>query len=80
MIALCREPEFQGQRQRGQKSSAARNWSLQRIGTPVRQGKCRSRSRIRCAILGHEEETVAAGYGEGFPVTLLRKWIETIGF
>ena len=35
---------------------------------------------IRWAILGHEEKTVAAGYGEGFPVTLLRKWIDKIGF
>jgi hypothetical protein len=35
---------------------------------------------IRRSILGHEEETVAAGYGEGFPVTLLRKWIDKIGF
>jgi integrase len=35
---------------------------------------------IRWAILGHEEETVAAGYGEGFAVPLLRKWIDKIGF
>ena len=35
---------------------------------------------IRWAILGHEEETVAAGYGVGFPVPLLRKWIDKIGF
>jgi integrase len=35
---------------------------------------------VRWSILGHEEETVAAGYGEGFPVTLLRKWIDKIGF
>lgn len=35
---------------------------------------------MRWAILGHEEETVAAGYGEGFPVTMLRKWIDKIGF
>jgi len=35
---------------------------------------------VRWAILGHEEETVAAGYGEGFPVPLLRKWIDKIGF
>jgi integrase len=35
---------------------------------------------IRWAILGHEEETVAAGYGEGFAVTILRKWIDRIGF
>ena len=35
---------------------------------------------VRWAILGHEEETVAAGYGEGFPVPMLRKWIDRIGF
>ena len=35
---------------------------------------------VRWSILGHEQETVAAGYGEGFPVTLLRKWIDKIGF
>ena len=35
---------------------------------------------IRWSILGHEEETVAAGYGVGFPVPLLRKWIDKIGF
>jgi integrase len=34
---------------------------------------------IRWAILGHEEETVAAGYGEGFPVPMLKKWIDKIG-
>lgn len=35
---------------------------------------------IRWALLGHEEKTVAAGYGEGFPVPMLRKWIDHIGF
>ncbi len=35
---------------------------------------------IRWALLGHEEKTVAAGYGEGFPVPMLRKWIDRIGF
>lgn len=35
---------------------------------------------VRWALLGHEERTVAAGYGEGFPVTLLRKWVDKIGF
>jgi integrase len=35
---------------------------------------------IRWAILGHEEETVAAGYGKGFPVPMLREWIDRIGF
>jgi integrase len=34
----------------------------------------------RWAILGHEEKTVAAGYGEGFPVALLKQWIDKIGF
>ena len=35
---------------------------------------------VRWSILGHEEETVAGGYGEGFPVTVLKKWIDKIGF
>ena len=35
---------------------------------------------IRWAILGHEERTVAAGYGEGFSLPVLRKWIDKIGF
>jgi integrase len=34
----------------------------------------------RWAILGHETETVAAGYGEGFPVRMLKRWIDKIGF
>jgi integrase len=35
---------------------------------------------VRWSILGYEEETVAAGYAVGFPVPLLRKWIDKIGF
>ena len=35
---------------------------------------------VRWALLGHEEKTVAAGYGEGFPVPLLKRWIDKIGF
>jgi integrase len=34
----------------------------------------------RWAILGHEKETVAEGYGEGFPVPMLKRWIDKIGF
>jgi integrase len=34
---------------------------------------------VRWAILGHEERTVAAGYGEGFPVPVLKRWIDKIG-
>ena len=35
---------------------------------------------VRWELLGHEERTIAAGYGEGSPVPLLRKWIDKIGF
>jgi len=34
---------------------------------------------VRWELLGHDKETVAAGYGEGSPVPLLRKWIDKIG-
>jgi integrase len=34
---------------------------------------------IRWAILGHEKATVAAGYGKGFPVSVLKRWIDEIG-
>jgi integrase len=34
---------------------------------------------VRWAILGHEEKSVAAGYGEGFPVPLLKRWVDKIG-
>jgi integrase len=35
---------------------------------------------MRWAILGHEETTIADGYGAGFPVPLLKRWIDKIGF
>jgi integrase len=35
---------------------------------------------IRWALLGHEDDTVAEDYGEGFPVRVLKKWIDRIGF
>lgn len=35
---------------------------------------------IRRAILGHEDSSVSEGYGEGFPVKILREWIDKIGF
>jgi integrase len=34
----------------------------------------------RWALLGHEMETVAEAYGLGFPVPMLKKWIDRIGF
>jgi integrase len=41
---------------------------------------CACPEDIRWALLGHEEESVATGYGEGFPVPMLKKWIDRIGF
>jgi integrase len=35
---------------------------------------------IRHALLGHETRSVAEGYGEGFSVVTLKKWIDRIGF
>jgi integrase len=35
---------------------------------------------VRRAILGHEDSSVSEGYGEGFPVKILRDWIDKIGF
>jgi hypothetical protein len=31
-------------------------------------------------LLGHDEVTVGEGYGKGFPVTMLKEWIDRIGF
>lgn len=35
---------------------------------------------VRHALLGHETRSVAEGYGEGFSVVTLKKWIDRIGF
>jgi integrase len=35
---------------------------------------------VRYELLGHERKTVAAGYGVGHPMPLLKKWIDKIGF
>lgn len=35
---------------------------------------------IREALLGHSKVTVGEGYGVGFPVPMLRKWVNKIGF
>lgn len=37
-------------------------------------------TEIRWALLGHEDDTVAAGYGEGFSTAKLKSWIDRIGF
>jgi integrase len=37
------------------------------------------REDVRWGVLGHEKKTVAEGYGEGFPVPILKKWIDKIG-
>jgi integrase len=38
------------------------------------------REDIRWGVLGHEKKTLAEGYGEGFPVPVLKRWIDRIGF
>jgi integrase len=35
---------------------------------------------VQYELLGHEEKTVAAGYGVGSPMPLLKDWIDKIGF
>ncbi|HEV2603569.1 MAG TPA: hypothetical protein VGU24_07920 [Microvirga sp.] len=49
----------------------------------------RAKDRLRAAscpediqeeILGHEEETVSRGYGKGYPMTVLKPWVEKIGW
>lgn len=35
---------------------------------------------IREGLLGHDKVTVGEGYGKGFPVTMLKEWIDRIGF
>ena len=35
---------------------------------------------IRYELLGHEKKTVAAGYGVGHPMPLLKRWIDKISF
>jgi hypothetical protein len=35
---------------------------------------------VQYELFGHEERTIAAGYGVGSPVRLLKKWIDRIGF
>ena len=37
-------------------------------------------AEIRFELLGHEEVTVAGGYGEGSPLPMLKKWVDRIGF
>jgi integrase len=35
---------------------------------------------VQYELLGHETATIAAGYGRGSPVPLLKSWIDRIGF
>jgi integrase len=44
----------------------------------LRIAQCKPDS-LQWAVLGHEKKTVAAGYGEGYPVTVLKQWIDEIG-
>ena len=88
---VIKEPWFEG----GAPGASKRlNRFLREIGI-VDKGKVvhslrhRAQDRLRAAgcpvdyrwsLLGHEVETVAEGYGSGFPVPLLKKWIDKIGF
>jgi integrase len=56
---------------------------------PMHSFRHRAKDRLRAAecplaiqyeLLGHEEKTVAAGYGKGSPVPTLKRWIDKIGF
>ncbi|TXN65367.1 tyrosine-type recombinase/integrase [Methylobacterium sp. WL18] len=49
----------------------------------------RAKDRLRAAgivhekqeeLLGHEKKTVADGYGKGYPVRVLKRWVEHIGY
>ncbi len=55
---------------------------------PMHSFRHRAKDRLRAAacpldvqyeLLGHETKTVAAGYGRGSPMPLLRKWLDKIG-
>jgi integrase len=35
---------------------------------------------VQYELFGHEEKTIAAGYGVGSPVRLLKKWMDKVGF
>ena len=56
---------------------------------PMHSFRHRAKDQLRAAecplaiqyeLLGHEEKTIAAGYGKGSPVPKLKKWIDKIGF
>lgn len=44
---------------------------LRAVGCPIDK---------RWAILGHEKKSAAEGYGEGFPMRVLKPWADKIGF
>ena len=49
-----------------------------RAADRLRAAKCPK--DIRYELLGHEIKTIADDYGEGYPVSELREWIDKIGF
>ena len=57
--------------------------------SPMHSFRHRAKDQLRAAgcphdvqeeIFGRDKKTIAAGYGKGSPVTLLRKWIDKIDF
>jgi len=58
-------------------------------GKVVHSLRHRAKDRLRAAnidkdkqeeLLGHENATVGDDYGKGYPVPMLKKWIDRIGF
>jgi integrase len=49
-----------------------------RAASRLRAAKCPP--DVRYQLLGHEITTVAEDYGEGFPVPILKEWIDKISW
>ena len=49
-----------------------------RAASRLRAARCPQ--EVRWQLLGHEVKTVAEDYGEGYPVPMLKQWIDHIGF
>lgn len=65
-----------------------RKLGIDEVGKVLHSLRHRAKDRLRAEgcpldlqyeVLGHEEKTIAAGYGHGSPMTLLKPWIDKIG-
>jgi hypothetical protein len=73
-IQLCHCDRGCPWRQGGCRNVTSTSGHLKRTPEPAMEAAGRPED-VRRVLLGHEEKTVAAGCGEGFPVPMLRKWI-----